>query len=142
LRPQSIVLFQPAGHQQSTWNQVPAQIPVTIIYSDADTIIDRDIVDDIYEGSPADKKQFLYVRSYRGTQPALEADHFFVFSKSTWIGGRDGVSPFHYYGTFGWLVGAAQDVLDGSPVSNPYIYGDEAINTGLESFQHEVVRSW
>ena len=142
LRPQSLVLFQPAGYLSREWSSVPADVPLTIIYSDADTIIKRGDVDEMFEASPVTHKQFLNVKSYNSTSPRLEADHFFLFSKKTWIGGRDGISPFHYYGVFGWLVGAAQDLVDGSELTNPYLYGDEAINTGLESFQHDVNRNW
>jgi dienelactone hydrolase len=138
LRPQSVVLFQPAGFKPSAWSNVPVSVPVTIIYSDADTIIKREDVDRIFEASPVTHKQFLYVRSY----PGLSADHFFPFSKKTWIGGRDGISPFHYYGVFGWLIGAAQDLVEGSEITNTFIYGDEATNTGVDSFRHEVTRSW
>ena len=142
LRPAAVVLFQPAGYVPSLWSRVPSSVPVTVIHSDADTIIKKEDGERIYEASPALFKQFLYVRSYTTTEPQLSADHFFCLSKKTWLGGRDGLSPFHYYGVFGWLIGAAEDAALGTPARHPFLYGAEATKTGIRDFEHFVRRNW
>lgn len=142
LQPAAVVLIQPAGYDSRAWADVKPSVPVTVIASDADDIIDESLVREIYQASAVRHKQFMMIKSYTMTNPQLPADHFFCFSKDTWIGGRDGISPFHYYGLFGWLIGAAKDLQSEEPISNPFIYGNEAVNTGVAGFRHEVTRSW
>jgi hypothetical protein len=61
---------------------------------------------------------------------------------ATALGGKNGISPFHYFGTRPWLLGAAQDLKDGRTASNPYLYGDELLNTGAPSLNHRRKRNF
>lgn len=136
---QSLVLFAPAGYDAEYLKNINPQVPVTLVYSDNDKIIKRNILNEIESGLPTKYKQFIEVASY----PGLKADHFHPLSKSFFFGGKDGVSPFHYFATWKFLVAASRDVQASSPLNNPYIYGEEALTTGAEALQHKLVKkSW
>lgn len=136
---QSLVLFAPAGYDAEYLKNINSQVPVTLVYSDNDKIIKRSILNEIESGLSTKYKQFIEVTSY----PGLKADHFHPLSKSFLFGGSDGISSFHYYATWKFLVAASLDVQSSSPLRNPYIYGAEALTTGIEGLQHKLLRkSW
>ncbi len=131
----SLVLFAPAGFERDLMSQMSSQLPVTIIYGQSDTIIKPEIVKEIYSLLPSRSKQFIAVLDYP-VQPQLKADHFFPLNKKFFFGGRDGLTPFHYHGAWKWLLGAAWDLQEGDKQQNTYLYGDEALTTGLINHQH------
>lgn len=142
LRPSALVLFTPAGYDAQAWSRVSPEVPVTIVFGDKDDIVEESLVREIFERSQVNHKQYIDLKSYSMTSPNLEADHFFPFSKRTWVGGRDGISPFHFYGVFGWLIGAAEDAQAGNPLEHPFVYGDRVVETGVQGFEHGLTRNW
>lgn len=142
VRAASVMLFNAAGFDRTAISQIDSSLPVTVIWSEADTIVGEDISRNIFNTAPAAKKQFILVKSYNSTSPALAADHFFIANKKGFFGGRNGISPFHFYGAWKWLIGAAKDLENRSPVTDPYAYGSETAKTGLADFSHELERSW
>ena len=136
---QSLVLFAPAGYDPEYLKNINPQVPVTLVYSDNDKIIKRNILNEIEAGLPTKYKQFVEVTSYSG----LKADHFHVLSKSFFFGGKDGASPFHYFATWKFLVAASLDVQSNSPLNHPHIYGSETLSTGVDGLQHRLIKkSW
>jgi len=130
--PMSLVMFQPAGFDQEYLRRLNVSTPATLVWSDADSIIERKMIDQIYALLPNTKKQILIAKSFVGTQPELKADHFFTLSKKYVFGGRDGLHALHFYAFWPWLLGAALDPQ--------YLYGEAALETGLVSQKHEVIR--
>jgi dienelactone hydrolase len=134
----SVVLFAPAGYDAAYLRNIDPSIPVTLAWSDGDTVIKQSLVTEIYRNLPSKFKQWILVKSYSSAR----ADHFFPLSKSYIFGGQNGVSPYHYFSVWKWLGGAALDLELGSPVDNPFIYGSDTSTTGVNSLQHSVSRSW
>lgn len=134
----AMVLFAPAGFDQQSLNRIDPNVPVTVVTSDADKVIKRSLIDDLFKSLKNVHKQLILVKSYQG----LEADHFFPLSKSFFFGGKNGVSPFHFFASWKFLVGAVQDVVAGGTLSNPYIYGSETTSTGVAGLNHEIIRNW
>jgi dienelactone hydrolase len=134
--PSSVVVFEPAGYEANYLAKIDPKIPVTVTFSQADTIIQESLVQEIYDHLPG-KKQFIHVASY----PDMAADHFFPLSQSFFMGGHDGVTPFHYYGVWKWLMGAAWD-LQQNHQDNSYLYGSDTSSTGSPSLSHQVQRNW
>lgn len=142
VRPGSLVLFAPAGYNEDLLKTIDVDVPVTIAHGDSDSIVSESMNKEIYEKLSSKHKQFVNVKSYAMTNPQLKADHFFVLSDSFFFGGKKGISPFHYYGAWKWLLGAAWDLSEGATVSNTYAYGKEAESTGIEGSQHFIIRNW
>lgn len=134
----SLVLFAPAGFDQEFLKNMNREIPLSLIWGDSDTIIKKDLMNTIYQNSPARQKQLITVVSY----PTLKADHFFPLSKSTLVGGKNGISAFHFQGSWKWLIGAAQDLSSNTQGTNTYLYGSESLSTGVEGLNHTAIRSW
>jgi subtilisin family serine protease/predicted esterase len=134
----SLVLFAPAGFDAEYLQNIPQSTPVTIIWGQSDTVIHQPDQMEIYQRLSTDKKQLITVNDY----PNQRADHYFIQNRRFVFGGQDGVSPFHYHGVWKWLVGAAWDLEAGGLSTSPYIYGDEAITTGLDQLSHQVMRNW
>lgn len=141
LQPAAVVLFSPAGFDAEYIKNVNSKIPITLTWSDQDTIIKESLIQDIYNKLPSEKKQLITVNSYTNTKPELKADHFFVLTKKFSFGGRDGVTPLHYFGSWKWLVGAAWDLEQGQQITNEFIYGAQTSSTGSSQL-HTVKRSW
>lgn len=141
LAPSAVLVFAPAGYDAARIKNLSYEMPVTIVYGESDTVIKPDLIQKIYSSLPSKYKQLITVRDY-ATSPALEADHYFVQTKKFLTGGRDGLSPFHYYGAAKWLVGTAQDLSAKTPITNPYVYGDETSSKGLNGLTDKVDRSW
>jgi len=136
---QSLVLFAPAGYDAEYLKSINPLVPVTLVSSDNDKIIKGNILNEIESGLSTKYKQWIEVTSYAG----LKADHFHPLSKSFFFGGKDGISSFHYFATWKFLVAASLDVQSNSPLNNAYIYGADALSTGVEGLQHKLIKkSW
>ncbi len=133
MRAQKVILFAPAGFDAEYLKNMDINTPVTLVYSDSDTIIKRPAMNDLYAKLNSRFKQFIEVVSY----PELKADHFYPLSKSFFFGGTDGVSAHHFYASWKYLVSAGNEVKNGSPLKDPYLYGDQALDTGVSGLQHK-----
>ncbi len=141
-QPASLILFAPADYDRELLKNINVNVPVTLIWAETDSIVKPAIGQEIYDKLPVQKKQLITVKSYPDLNPRLPADHFFVLNKRYFFGGRDGVSPFHYYGTWKWLLGGTQDLENRTGETNTYLYGDQTTFTGIEGFVHSVQRNW
>ncbi len=141
LQPAAVVLFAPAGFDAEYLKNINQKIPVTLAWSDQDSVIKESSIQEIYNGLPSEKKQMITVKSYINVSPEIIAGHFYVLTKKFTFGGSDGVNPLHYYGSWKWLVGAAWDLEQGGHATNNYIYGAETTSTGLAQ-QHLIKKSW
>ena len=126
----SVLVFAPAGYDAEYLRNMNPNIPVTTVWGDQDSIVSQSSVRDIYDRSPAIKKQFIEAVSY----PDLSADHFFVMTESSFFGGRKGASAFHWYGFWKWVRGAA--------LGDDYLYGSETSATGQSDLSHKVIRNF
>ena len=116
-----------------------ADIPVTLVWGDEDSVIKESLITDIYDKLPSKHKQWIKVKSY----DSLKADHFFTLSQSYFFGGHDGISALHYYASWKWLVAAVWDVQkENGDMKNPYLYGDEAASTGDANLKHTITRNF
>lgn len=140
VKPAAVLVFEPAGYEAQNLGRIDPLVPVTVTYSDKDSIIDESLVKDIYRLLPSKNKQYIRIVSYSGTTPELAADHFFPLTKSSLFGGPDGSTPLHYYGVWKWLLGAAWEIQK-SAGSN-YLYGEDAADTGVPRLRHTILRSW
>ncbi|MBY0384064.1 lipocalin family protein [bacterium] len=127
------LLFAAAGADQKTLPQIPASSALTVVYSDADTIVEKKFSDEIFNKSGASKKQFILLKSYSN----IKADHFWPLTKgSAFGGGNEG--PLHYYSLWKWLGAAAEDLKSGSPFTHPYLYGSLTTDKGLSEVQDDL----
>lgn len=138
--PRAVLLFQTAGVDEATAARIDPAIPLTVIYSDADTIVDRSLSERLLHTATNTHKQLITILSYTTTKPVLRADHMWPLTKGTVFGGGS-ESALHYYGAWKWLVGAAEDLRDGSKMTNPYIYGALATDKG-GGLNDQLIRSW
>ena len=138
--PRAVVLFQTAGADEETITKMDPRATLTVIYSDADTIVERGFSDRLFSKAPSVRKQMILVKSYSTTTPALKADHFWPVTKGSVFGGGS-ESALHYYGSWKWLVGAALDLRDGGNAANPYAYGLFATEKG-DGLTDEIQRNW
>lgn len=142
ISPKAMVLFSPAGYDRDYIRNLNLDMPVTVVWGEKDSITDEALNREIFSTLPSKFKQFITVVSYEETNPRLNADHFFTLTRSSPFGGRNGVSPFHYHGSWKWLLGSAFDVKSGKSLQNPFVYGFETQSTGFEGLNHLVERSW
>jgi acetyl esterase/lipase len=138
VKPAALVLFAPADLNSSYLGRLDRDVPLTIVWGEADTIIQKSVMTQIYNQAPSLRKQFIEVVSY----PTRAADHYFPQNKKFIFGGHDGVSAYHYFGVWKWLLGAAWDVEKSGGATNPYLYGDESGTTGESGLEHRILRSW
>ena len=138
LSPKAGIFFAPAGYDKQYLQQMNADLPITLVWGQADSIIKKNDVWEIYQKSPAKYKQFIEVKNYSG----LKADHFLAANKGTFFGGTNGVTAYHYFGSWKWLLGTVRDVVAKTSVSNEYVYGSKAILSGEAGLVHEVDKSW
>lgn len=137
VKPRAIVLFQAAGLDIELNQAIDPMIPFTVVYSDKDTIVSRQISNDLFSSSPSIKKQFILLKSY----PELSADHFWPLTKGAIFGGGP-ESSLHYFALWKWLVAAAKDLTIGGQGNNPYLYGDRASDKGITTLVDEISRNW
>jgi dienelactone hydrolase len=138
IKPSAILLFAPADYDRDYLKTVDPAIPVTVVWSDNDTVIKQRVITDIYADLKSAHKQWILVNSYA----ELKADHFFPLSKSYFFGGQNGVSAYHYFATWKWLTAAAFDLQSESPLSNSYIYGENTGSTGVAGLEHTIIKNW
>lgn len=139
LRPASMIFFAPAGYDANFLNRLSTEVPLTLVWSDQDSVIKKSLIEEIYEKSPVAYKQMIQVTSYN----ELAADHFFTLSKSFFFGGKNGVSPLHFFAFWKWALGAAWDLEATNRRTNPYLYGNESLTTGDEALRHKLLKkSW
>ena len=138
IKPSALLLFAPADYDRDYLNNVDPSIPVTVVWSDNDTVIKQSVITDIYAGLKSKNKQWILVKSYS----ELKADHFFPLSKSYFFGGQNGLTAYHYFATWKWLTAAAFDLQSENPLSNSFIYGTETSSTGVVGVEHTVTKNW
>lgn len=136
----AVIVFEPAGYLPEQLQHISASVPVTVTYAADDTVIKASLVQEIYDQLKVTKKQQIHVSSYTDTDPPLNADHFFILSKAFFMGGKNGTSPFHYFGAWKWLLGASWDLQ--SNEAGSYLYGNQASSTGLPTLSHAIDRNW
>lgn len=133
----SVVAFSPIGFDKTYFNTIPKDLNISLVWPESESIVRRSKIDQIFEMIPSRYKQMILVKDY----PELKAGHFMTLNKSYFFGGADGVSAFHYHGVWKWLIGGIRD-LDENHRTNPFLYGPEALTSGLENLSHSVLRSW
>lgn len=125
----SLLLFSPAGYDRDYIKALPKSLPVSILWGERDDIIKKPDLVEIYENLEVNNKQFIEMVSYSDR----DADHFVILNKSTFFGGKNGLSGFHFYGIWKWLGGAIKGL------NSPYLYGDKAKTTGVDNLEHLVI---
>lgn len=135
LAPRQAVLFAVAGSDREALGQVPAGIPVTFLIGDKDTITPQRLTDEAFAGISARPKQRIVVSSYATTSPTLDADHFYLITGS-FLTVRKTEGPLHWYGAWRWLAAAVEDVRAGSRAESSWLWGDRALETGVEGARH------
>jgi dienelactone hydrolase len=139
--PRAVVLFEPAGADAATLAQMDPASTLTVVYADHDSVVKREYSERIFQEAASRRKQFIFMRSYKGFGMDLQADHFWPLSaKFMLVGGDEG--PFHYFGSWKWLVGAAQDLQQGDRGDNRYVYGDLAADKGAPGFSDDIRKNW
>lgn len=138
----SVVLFEAAGFDSSAIAAIEPTTALTVVFSDRDKTVERNLSNSIYAGAKSTCKQFIYLKSYgEPTSAPLLADHFWPLTKPSLFGGGK-VGPFHYFGEWKWLVAAAQDLNEGAGCTNPYLYGDLASDKGVEGLRDDITRNF
>jgi len=130
VKPKSLLLFTPAGFDESYLAEMDASIDLSVFWGQGDKIIKKELVEEIFEKSPARRKQFIEIASY----PDFEPGHFYPLHKRKIFGGYDGVNAFHFYGVWPWAYGAAKK--DGSI----FLYGEQASDMGINNNEHIITR--
>lgn len=139
IRAKSVVLFEVAGFDEDAIAAIEPTTSLTVVFSDHDTVVKRDLSESVYATAKSHIKQFIDFKSYSDAN--LVADHFWPLTKSSFFGGGD-ESAFHYYGEWKWLTAAARDLAEGAKSSDPYLYGDLAADKGVSGFRDDIKRSW
>lgn len=134
------VLFAPAGSSNSHLKQYPPKTATTVVYSDSDTIVSKSISENIYRQATSEIKQLITVKSY--VNPPLKADHFWVLTKSSFAGGKNGDNALHHHGAWKWLVSAAWDVRDGAKSNSPFLYGEWTTDKGVSGLVDDLQKNW
>jgi alpha/beta superfamily hydrolase len=134
----AVILFQPAGLDETSWPLVHRETKITIVNADQDTIVDRAIAEKHYQLAPADRKQLIILKSY-GTK--LAAKHFWPLTKKSAFGGS-GENSFHYYGSWKWLTAAVWDLQAGDRANSVYLYGDKATDKGFGGLADDLLRNF
>lgn len=144
LQPRIVLLFEPAGGDLELIRKMDPEISLTVVFAEDDNIVSYDISRSIYDASPSFKKQFITMKSYKlPGEERLLADHFWPQSKSLfWWWGNQGESPYLYYGSWKWLVAAADDLRVGGPLTNEYLFGREALYKGIPGFYDGSIRNY
>ncbi len=132
------VFFAPAGFDQDYLKNIDTKTAITLVWGEKDSIIKKNDVMEIFNKLSIDHKQFIEVLSYQDQQ----ADHYFPQNKATFFGGQDGVSAYHHHGVWQWLVAAAWDAEKGEPLTQAYLYGEKAGDSGKAGLTHKVTRNW
>ncbi len=138
VKPDAAVLFETAGFDSSTAQQIDASVALTVVFGERDTVVKRDLSESLYSTAKSHRKQFILVKSYPG---GPQADHYWPQTKGALFGGGN-EGALHYYGAWKWLAAAAFDAKEGNKTVNRYLYGDLATNKGTVGLEDEVKRNW
>lgn len=140
--PGAVVLFGLAGFDAETAAAISPTTAMTIVFSDREKVVSREFSESLYNGASSRLKQFIDVKSYPADENggAISADHFWPQTKSAIFGGRS-ENALHYYGSWKWLVAAADDLAEGNKATHPYLYGSKAGDKGVTGLQDEIKRN-
>ena len=133
------LFFAPAGSDSKLLKKYNANTATTVVYSDADNIVDKGISEHIFLEANSKVRQLITIKSY--ATHGLKADHFWLLTKSSFAGGKNGDNALHFYGGWKWLVAAAWDLRDGAKSLQPYLYGDLATDKGVDGFFDDILRN-
>jgi dienelactone hydrolase len=133
------VFFAPAGSDTQLLKKYATHTATTVVYSDSDSIVDKSISENIFLQANSHLKQLITLKSYHS--PAIKADHFWILTKSSFAGGKDGDNALHHYGAWKWLVAAAWDLRDGGKHLQQYLYGDLATDKGVNGLKDDLLRN-
>jgi acetyl esterase/lipase len=139
--PRAALLFETAGADEPSLAKMSPALLLTVIFSDRDTTVAKELSDTVFAKSSSLRKQFITVKSYDQTSPQLAADHFWPLTSSTFFGGTSPCA-LHYFGSWKWLTAAAFDVMTGGKGTNPYLYGNLTGDKGLPGLQDDVRRNF
>lgn len=137
--PRAVVLFSTAGSDPGTLRRIDPMTATTVVYADGDRVVDRSHSERVFREAGSHWRQFIDLRSYSTTRPALTADHFWPLTRRTTFGGGE-EGPLHYYGAWKWLVAAAWDLADGQFFDQPFIYGSAAGDKGVPGLSDSIRR--
>jgi apolipoprotein D and lipocalin family protein len=137
-QPRSTMLFATAGFDSTSARHMGPNTSLTVIFSDQDTVVERQLSDSIFREATASKKQFIVVKSYPS---GAKADHFWPLTKASFVGGGN-ESALHYHGSWKWLVAAALDLKAGGNFNHPYLFGDNAADKGQPGLNDDIQRNW
>ena len=123
--------------------KIGRETSLTVVFSDADTVVPRSYSETIFQKAGAGKKQLISLKSYTlsDSDRALKADHMWPLTKAGFFGGGP-EGPLHYYGSWKWLVAAARDLSAGGRFDEPYLYGQQALEKGIPGFTDEAQRNF
>lgn len=146
VQPRSVLLFATAGLDKASLAYLNPETEMTVVFSDADTVVERSLSEQTYNSAPSKRKQFIFMKSYAShTGKSVKADHFWPVTESSLVGGGP-ESELHYYGSWKWLVAAAWDLDDKSlePGSGTqeFLYGNLAADKGVPGLEDDIKRSW
>lgn len=96
----NVVVFAPAVFNQETVERLPKETDLTVVWGESDNIISRDIVEDIVEHASSDAKKLVIVED----SEEQKADHYFILTKRTLIGGTNGLNSYHFDSIFPLLM--------------------------------------
>ncbi len=133
------IFFAPAGSDSNLLKNYSADTATTVVYSDADTIVDKSISENIFLKANSKFRQLIILKSYQN--PKLKADHFWILTKSSFAGGQTGDNSLHHYGAWKWLVAGAWDLRAAANLTQPYLYGDLATDKGVDGFVDDIQRN-
>lgn len=142
LNPKSVLLFQTAGFDVSSAKFIPAEVALTAVHSDKDTVVSRSLSESLFKEALSTVKQMIIVKSYPaiGTAPVLDADHYWPQTEPTLFGGKT-ENALHYYSAWKWLVASAFDLSSGAKSDQPYLYGDKASDKGVPGLEDAIIRA-
>lgn len=143
VEPKMVILFAPAGNDQKALAQIEPGVSLTVVFSDADTIVDQKFSRQIYDLTPSRKKQYITIKSYTQAQGGaeLKADHMWPLTQGSFAGGGN-ESSLHYFGSWKWLTAAGFDLRDGGRFTNDYLFGTESLSKGVEGFSDSALRNF
>lgn len=136
VKPGAVVLLETAGFDSASASRIAPSTALTVVFSDQDTVVERNLSEQVFAAAPSLRKQFILMKSY----PDLKADHYWPQTKGTFFGGGP-ESALHYYGSWKWLTAAAMDLKAGNKGTNPYLYGDQAGDKGTGT-RDDIRRNW
>ena len=144
VKPEGLVLLNIAGFDSTVVPFIPPAVETTLVFSDQDNVVDKELSETLYDLMPSLKKQFILLKSYPEdtNKTSFEAVHMWPLNKPFLLFGGGPIGPLHYYGLWKWLIAAAEDVKSGGEGSNDFIYGLDAVDKGPIDLKDDIIRSW